>query len=121
MKKILLFLTFNIFTIISICQAQTLWHCSTTSNSSSLTSVDFGQSKSANSTNYCNKQIRIYFHVVRSSSGTGGLTSSQISQLVSNLNADYSTMGISFVEQGRDYIDNNNYYNGSYDDAKFSS
>ena len=38
----------------------------------------------------------------------------------SNLNSDYSALGISFIEKGRSYINNDNYFNGSYDETKFS-
>jgi len=120
MKKTLLALVFNILAIASICQAQSSWHCTTTTDNPVLLSVEKPQLKGAGITANCDKQIRVYFHIVRTSTGTGGFTSTQVSQLVTNLNSDYSTTGISFIEKGRGYIDNNYYYTGSYDDTKFN-
>jgi len=97
MKKTLLALVINILAIASICQAQSSWHCTTTDNSN-LLSVEKPQLKGAGITANCDKQIRVYFHIIRTSTGIGGFTSTQVSQLVTNLNSDYSTTGISFIE-----------------------
>lgn len=121
MNKVLQFLlVFNLFAVFSICQAQSSWRCNTVDDNTPLLS-EKTQSKSTSLTSIsCDKKIRVYFHVIRRSNSTGGLTSSQVTQLLTNLNSDYSALGISFIEKGRSYINNDNYFNGSYDETKFS-
>ena len=121
MNKVLQFLlVFNLFAVFSICQAQSSWRCNTIDDNTPLLS-EKTQSKSTSLTSIsCDKKIRVYFHVIRRSNSTGGLTSSQVTQLLTNLNSDYSALGISFIEKGRSYINNDNYFNGSYDETKFS-
>lgn len=122
MNKVLKFIfLFNLFAVSSICQAQSSWHCNTINNNTPSLLSEKTQSKSTGLTSIsCDKKIRVFFHVIRRSNSTGGLTSSQVTQLLTNLNSDYSALGISFIEKGRSYINNDNYFNGSYDDTKFS-
>jgi hypothetical protein len=54
--------------------------------------------------------LRVYFHIVRSSSGNG-LSSSIVSTMLSRLNAEFAATGIQFQSGGYEFIDNNTYYN----------
>jgi hypothetical protein len=54
--------------------------------------------------------LRIFIHIVRSSSGSG-LGSGIVSTIVSKLNSDYANAGIQFQLSGSNFIDNNTYYN----------
>ena len=66
------------------------------------------QKRSANTT----YTLRIYFHVIRSSSGTGGVSTSNVESAYGRLNSDFNSHGIYFFWDGNiDYIDNNSYYN----------
>lgn len=59
-------------------------------------------------------KLRVYFHVVRSSSGTGGVSSSNVSTAYDILNSDFYSHGIRFFWDGNiDYIDNDSFYNNS--------
>lgn len=68
------------------------------------------QKRSANS-NYI---LAVYFHVIRTSSGTGGVTTSNVTSAYNRLNQDFNSHGIYFNWDGIiDYInDNSYYYNG---------
>ena len=58
--------------------------------------------------------LKIYFHVIRSSNGTGGVSYPSIQTAVNMLNNDFSDSRIVFVWNGIvDYIDNNNYYDNN--------
>jgi hypothetical protein len=54
--------------------------------------------------------IPVYFHVIRDSSGLGGVTSTQISQQISILNNAYAAAGFSFTLAGTDYTNNSTWY-----------
>jgi len=54
--------------------------------------------------------IRVFFHIVRSSSGSG-LGSDIASVMLSRLNSDYASTGIQFQSSGCDFINDNTFYN----------
>ena len=58
--------------------------------------------------------LRTYFHVIRNTNGTGGVSYSSIQSAINMLNGDFSDSHIVFVWNGVvDYIDNSNYYNST--------
>jgi hypothetical protein len=64
--------------------------------------------RSFNSNSYC---LKIYFHVIRRSNGTGGQTSESVNEAFSVLNQDFNPQNISFNWDNQiDYIDNDSYY-----------
>ena len=65
--------------------------------------------------------LRIYFHVIRSSSGTGGVSTSDVTSAFNRLNSDFNSHGIYFKWDGMiDPIDNDTYYNNSPDTSIFN-
>ncbi|PTL81419.1 zinc metalloprotease [Vitiosangium sp. GDMCC 1.1324] len=54
--------------------------------------------------------IPVYVHVIRDSSGNGGVTTTQIANQISVLNAAYASAGFSFTLAGTDYTNNSTYY-----------
>jgi hypothetical protein len=54
--------------------------------------------------------IPVYFHVIRSSSGAGGVTTTQINNQISILNNAFSAAGFSFYLAATDYTNNDSYY-----------
>jgi hypothetical protein len=54
--------------------------------------------------------IPVYVHVIRTSSGTGGVTSTQISQQITILNNAYASAGFSFFLAGTDTTNNSTWY-----------
>jgi len=58
--------------------------------------------------------VPVYWHVIRSSSGAGGVTSRQIRDSLSVLNAAYEPAGFSFSLAGTDTSDNDAWYNAGY-------
>lgn len=54
--------------------------------------------------------IPVYFHVIRDSSGNGGVTTTQINNQITVLNNAYSAAGFSFYLAGTDYTNNSTYY-----------
>tara|TARA_B110001452_G_scaffold224243_1_gene197719 strand:- start:558 stop:1973 length:1416 start_codon:yes stop_codon:yes gene_type:complete len=83
--------------------------CSTPSTSSNL-SLNFSyQMKSSNNNSYC---LKIYFHIIRRSDGTGGQTNDSVNEAFDILNQDFNPHNISFNWDNQiDYIDNTSYYN----------
>jgi hypothetical protein len=65
--------------------------------------------------------IPVYFHVIRSSSGAGGVTTTQINNQISVLNNAYAAAGFSFYLAGTDYTNNDYYYTCSSGGACESS
>jgi hypothetical protein len=61
--------------------------------------------------------IPVYWHVIRSSSGAGGVTSRQIKDSISVLNAAYAPAGFSFSLTGTDTSNNDAWYNAGYGSA----
>ena len=54
--------------------------------------------------------IPVYFHVIRDSSGNGGVTTTQINQQITILNNAYAAAGFSFYLAGTDYTNNSTWY-----------
>ena len=54
--------------------------------------------------------IPVYVHVIRDSSGKGGVTATQISKQIAVLNAAYASAGFSFTLAGTDTTNNSTYY-----------
>jgi len=54
--------------------------------------------------------IPVYFHVIRSSSGAGGVTTTQINAQISELNKAFAGAGFSFTLAGVDYTNNDQWY-----------
>jgi len=54
--------------------------------------------------------IPVYFHVIRDSSGLGGVTTTQINQQITILNNAYAAAGFSFYLAGTDYTNNSSWY-----------
>src|SRR5687767_8694272 len=50
--------------------------------------------------------IPVYFHVIRSSSGAGGVTTTQINNQISMMNQAFQSAGFSFTLAGVDYTNN---------------
>ncbi len=66
-------------------------------------------SKRTASTNY---NLKVYFHVIRTSSGNGGVSYSNVQSAFNRLNNDFNSHGIYFYWGGHiDYIDNSTFYN----------
>ena len=61
--------------------------------------------------------INVYFHVITSSTGSGGVTAQQISDQISVLNAAYSASGFQFVLAGTDTTANSTWYSVGYGTA----
>lgn len=74
------------------------------------------QKRTANS-NYI---LEVYFHVIRTSSGTGGVSTSNVQSALDILNNDFNSHGIFFCWNGTiDYINNSSYYNNAPDTCVF--
>ncbi|HEX8823739.1 MAG TPA: zinc metalloprotease [Archangium sp.] len=54
--------------------------------------------------------IPVYFHVIRTSAGAGGVTTTQINNQITVLNNAYAAAGFSFYLAGTDYTNNDSYY-----------
>lgn len=61
--------------------------------------------------------INVYFHVITSSAGSGGVSAQQISDQISVLNAAYSASGFQFVLAGTDTTANDSWYGAGYGTA----
>lgn len=55
--------------------------------------------------------VRVYYHIVRATNGTGGFDPNQLSSLTTRLNKDYNKYGILFSYKGFEYIDDSQFYN----------
>jgi hypothetical protein len=55
--------------------------------------------------------VRVFFHIIRRSDGTGGQTQSEVNTAFNILKADYQPYGICFELMGIDEINDNDYYN----------
>ena len=56
------------------------------------------------------RTIYVAVHIVRSSSGAGGISANDIATSIQQLNASFSEVMIQFVHNQTDYIDNDTYY-----------
>ena len=54
--------------------------------------------------------IPVWFHVIRSGTGTGGVTTTQINNQITILNNAYAAAGFSFYLAGTDYTNNGTWY-----------
>ncbi|KFE69637.1 hypothetical protein DB31_6612 [Hyalangium minutum] len=54
--------------------------------------------------------IPVYFHVIRDSSGNGGVTTTQINNQITVLNNAYASAGFTFTLASVDYTNNSTYY-----------
>ena len=54
--------------------------------------------------------IPVYFHVIRDSSGLGGVTTTQINEQITILNNAFASAGFSFYLAGTDYTNNSTWY-----------
>jgi hypothetical protein len=54
--------------------------------------------------------VPVYFHVIRSSSGAGGVTTTQINNQISVMNSAYQSAGVSFTLASVDYTNNDQWY-----------
>ncbi|HLM43438.1 MAG TPA: zinc metalloprotease, partial [Myxococcaceae bacterium] len=54
--------------------------------------------------------IPVYFHVIRDSSGLGGVTTTQINNQITILNNAFASAGFSFYLAGTDYTNNSTWY-----------
>ena len=55
--------------------------------------------------------IRVFVHVIRTSAGTGGQTSAEVTQALNILAADFGLHNICFSLLGSDFINNDGYFN----------
>ncbi|MCL1942445.1 MAG: zinc-dependent metalloprotease [Candidatus Azobacteroides sp.] len=84
--------------------------CSTNSNVPDfLQTISQNQLRSANADN--SYVVRIFFHIIKRSNGTGGQTQTEVNTAFNTLQSDYQPYGISFELLGTDEIWNDNYYN----------
>ena len=101
MLNLILLFSFNLLV------GQTFCHTPSKSNNLKLNSSL--QLKSTNNDTYC---IKIYFHVIRRSNGTGGQSNGSVNEAFNILNQDFNTHDIFFNWDNQiDYIDNDRYYN----------
>ncbi len=106
MKKIILSILFLLATFNSIV-AQNLCGTPSSSTNSSL-NRSYMMRRTLNNNSYC---LKVYFHVIRTSNGTGGQTVAAVNQGFQILNQDYNPHNISFKwDNVIDYINNSNYY-----------
>lgn len=98
--NLILLLSFNIST------GQTFCHTPSESNNLKLnSSLQLG---STNSDTYC---LKVYFHVIRRSNGTGGQSIARVYEAFNILNQDFNPHNIFFNWNNQiDYIDNDKYY-----------
>ena len=106
MNKIILSVLFLLATFNSIV-AQNL--CGTPSSSTnSYLNKSYMMRRTLNNNSYC---LKVYFHVIRTSNGTGGQTVAAVNQGFQILNQDYNPHNISFKwDNVIDYINNSSYY-----------
>ena len=53
--------------------------------------------------------VKVHFHIVRNSNGTGGLSTTVLPHIINKLNQYYNEHGIYFSSVGHDFIDNSSY------------
>jgi hypothetical protein len=58
--------------------------------------------------------IPVYFHVIRTSTGTGGVTTTQINNQINVLNNAYAAAGFSFYLAGTDTTNNSTWYTAGH-------
>ncbi|MDO8550392.1 MAG: M43 family zinc metalloprotease [Ignavibacteria bacterium] len=99
-------------------KAQTIWECATEGPPTDLL-------KSLGITTYDPEletvTIRFYIHIIRRSDGTGGLTSTQVTNAINIMKADYEERNIYFYKKGESSINNNTYFNFDGSPSSFNS
>jgi len=63
--------------------------------------------------------INVYFHIIRTTAGTGGVNAANLPTLATILTNAYSPMNIKIVNAGFDYINNSTYIN--FTDSQFAA
>lgn len=82
--------------------------CFTPPTSSNLSINSSAQMRSLNNNSYC---LKIYFHVIRRSNGTGGQAYADVKKAYEVLNQDFNPHNIFFNWDNQiDYIDNNTFF-----------
>lgn len=105
MRKIVLFLIFNVF---AFSYAFSQINCGTEGNGVDISLLKSGGNEVVEDT----YTIRIYLHVIRKSSGIGGVTEDGVKEIVNILKSDFSPYGIFFYWDGIiDDINSDEYYN----------
>ena len=113
MKRLLVTFTFLLAFVIKPF-AQDLCGTPAITNIENVRKLSSPLKRSANS----NYLLRVYFHVIRSSTGTGGVSSSNVTSAYNRLNSDFNSHGIYFFWDGViDYINNDTYYSNNRPDT----
>lgn len=76
--------------------------------------------KSYSLSSVTDKIFAVYFHVIRRSDGTDGLTSAQVDQVLANLRMGMEQASICISEKGRSFINSNTFFYGDAN-ANFNS
>jgi hypothetical protein len=113
MKKIILTILLSCFILISFAQLE----CGTPSNFPDRLPTYGIENGSVNDESpIC---LRVFFHIVRNSAGTNGYSSSQIPSLLTRLNQAFNPHNILIINAGQDFINNDTYGLGFFDDSNF--
>ena len=97
-----------LFCFSNIAEAQVFCKTPSVTNTKNVETLQMEQ-KSASDASY---SLKVYFHVIRQSSGTGGVSTSNVQDAFNMLNNDYNSHNIYFIWNGTiDYINNSSYYN----------
>ncbi len=108
MIRRLFFLTVLLLLSFSNIFGQQLCHTPAQTNNGFLNKSSYLRS-AFNNNSYC---LKVYFHVIRRSDGTGGQTVAKVNQAFQLLNQDFNPHNISFSwDNSIDYINNTSYYN----------
>jgi len=108
----------NYFFFLIICmplygEAQNL--CGTIGSLPTKTEASLRVANNSTSTS-CSYSIRVYFHIVKYSNGTGGQNTSVINTVMNNLNNSFGVYAISFQNMGNDEIRDDTYMSDFYVD-----
>ena len=104
--KILVFILV-LFCFSNIADAQVFCKTPSITNTDHIETLQMEQ-RSASDASYT---LKVYFHVIRQSSGTGGVSTSNVQDAFNMLNNDYNSHNIYFIWNGTiDYINNSSYY-----------
>ena len=94
--------------------------CQTPANTTNP-NINLMNNSNFGSSAYAPKALRVYFHVIRRTNGSGGYLQYEVKQAFDILNADFGISGITFSWDGCiDYIDNDNYHNSSTANSIYS-
>lgn len=96
-----------LFCFSNIADAQVFCKTPSITNTDHIETLQMEQ-RSASDASYT---LKVYFHVIRQSSGTGGVSTSNVQDAFNMLNNDYNSHNIYFIWNGTiDYINNSSYY-----------